>query len=101
MSGFTKNAGAAFDKQTRVARKERKDFQAKMERYETIRRKVERDQQNISRQNPHGGFLLKKKMHTIQAMGRRFEREPGRHDRHARTGRGHLRQTRLRASARG
>ena len=72
---FYEERGAAFDKQTRIARKERKDFQAKMERYETIRRKVERDQQNISRQNPHGGFLLKKKMHTIQAMGRRFERE--------------------------
>ena len=72
---FYEERGAAFDKQTRIARKEREDFQAKMERYETIRRKVERDQQNISRQNPHGGFLLKKKMHTIQAMGRRFERE--------------------------
>ena len=72
---FYEERGAAFDKQTRIARKEREDFQAKMERYETIRRKVERGQQNISRQDPHGSFLLKKKMHTIQAMGRRFERE--------------------------
>ena len=66
---------AAFDKQTQIARKEREDFQAKMARYETIRRKVEHDQQNISRQDPHGGQLLKKKMHAVQAMGRRFERE--------------------------
>lgn len=33
---FYEERGAAFDKQTRIARKERKDFQAKMERYETI-----------------------------------------------------------------
>ena len=72
---FYRERGAAFDKQTRIARKEREDFQAKMARYEAIRRKVEHDQQHISRQDPHGGQLLKKKMHAVQAMGRRFERE--------------------------
>lgn len=72
---FYAERGAAFEKQTRIARKEREDFDAKMERYDTIRRKVERDQNAISRQDPHGSRLLKKKMHTVQAMGRRFERE--------------------------
>ena len=66
---------AAFDKQTQIARKEREDFQAKMARYEAIRRKVEHDQNAVSRNDPHGGRLLKKKMHAVQAMGRRFERE--------------------------
>ena len=72
---FYEERGAAFEKQTQIARKEREEFKAKMERYETIRSKVERDQNAISRGDPHGGFLLKKKMHTVQAMGRRFERE--------------------------
>ena len=72
---FYAERGAAFEKQTRIARKEREDFDAKMERYDAIRRKVERDQNAISRQDPHGSRLLKKKMHTVQAMGRRFERE--------------------------
>ena len=66
---------AAFDRQTQIARKEREDFQAKMARYEAIRRKVEHDQNTVSRSDPHGGRLLKKKMHAVQAMGRRFERE--------------------------
>ena len=35
----------------------------------------DRQQAAISRGDPHGGFLLKKKMHTLQAMGRRFEKE--------------------------
>ena len=72
---FYAERGAAFEKQIRIARKEREDFDAKMERYDAIRRKVERDQNAISRQDPHGSRLLKKKMHTVQAMGRRFERE--------------------------
>ena len=46
---FYEERGAAFDKQTQIARKEREDFQAKMARYETIRRKVEHDQNAVSR----------------------------------------------------
>lgn len=41
---FYAERGAAFEKQTRIARKEREDFDAKMKRYDAIRRKVERDQ---------------------------------------------------------
>ena len=33
------------------------------------------EQNGVSRQNPHGGRLLKKKMHTVKSMERRFERE--------------------------
>ena len=36
---------------------------------------MEHQQASISRQDPHGGRLLKKKMHAIQSMGRRFEQE--------------------------
>ena len=46
-----------------------------MDRFLRIRNQVERQQATISRGDPHGGFLLKKKMHTLQAMGRRFEKE--------------------------
>ena len=34
-----------------------------------------RQQAVITRQDPHGGQLLKKKMHAVQSMGRRFQRE--------------------------
>ena len=36
---------------------------------------MESAQAKVSRQDPHGGRLLKKKMHSVQSMGRRFERE--------------------------
>ena len=62
-------------RQEQSARKEREEFDKRFERYMQIRRKVESAQRNISRQDPHGGRLLKKKMHSVQSMGRRFERE--------------------------
>ena len=61
--------------QEQVARKEREEYDKKMERFRQIRQKVEHQQNAISRQDPHGSRLLKKKMHAVQSMGRRFERE--------------------------
>ena len=64
-----------FAHQEQVARKEQAEYDAKMEKFRQIRNKVEHQQATISRQDPHGGRLLKKKMHAVQSMGRRFDRE--------------------------
>lgn len=61
--------------QEQVARKEREEYDKKMERFNKIRQKVEHAQSAISRQDPQGGRLLKKKMHAVQSMGKRFDRE--------------------------
>ena len=66
---------AGFAHQEQVARKERAELDARMERFRQIRDKVDHQQATISRQDPHGGRLLKKKMHAVQSLGRRFERE--------------------------
>lgn len=65
----------SLEHQTQMARSEQADYKAKMEKFRQIRQKVAHQQAAISRQDPHGGRLLKKKMHTVQALGRRFERE--------------------------
>lgn len=65
----------ALARQEQAARKEREEFDRKLERYRQIRQKVESAQANLTRQDPHSGRLLKKKMHSAQAIGRRFERE--------------------------
>lgn len=67
--------GAAIAYQTQQARKEREEYDKKMEKYRQIQQSVEHAQNAISRQDPSGGRLLKKKMHTVLSMGRRFERE--------------------------
>ncbi len=61
--------------QEQVARKERSDYEKQQERYRQILQKVEHQQNIISRQDPGGGRLLKKKMHAVKSMGRRFDRE--------------------------
>ncbi len=65
----------ALVKNAQIAEKERAEFRAKMEKYRQICQKVEHQQNSISRADPHGGRMLKKKMHTVKAMGRRFQRE--------------------------
>ena len=64
-----------FEKQEQMARSDKRDFDQKMDRYRKIYQKVEHQQENISRQDPAGGRLLKKKMHSVKSMGRRFEKE--------------------------
>ena len=61
--------------QTRQARKEKEEYDKKMDRYRRIQQSVEHAQGAVSRQDPGTGRLLKKKMHTVLSMGRRFERE--------------------------
>lgn len=64
-----------FAKQEQTARKERAEFDAKLARYRQIRDKVDHQLNTISRQDPHGGRLLKKKMQSVVSTGRRFARE--------------------------
>lgn len=61
--------------ETQQARKDKEEYDKKMERYQRIQQSVEHAQGAVSRQSPSEGRLLKKKMHTVLAMGRRFARE--------------------------
>ena len=61
--------------QEALALSQRKEQKVKEEKLRRIMQKVEHDQAAISRQDPSGGRLLKKKMHTVKAMEHRFERE--------------------------
>lgn len=59
--------------QTQIHNFERKDYQKKEEKLIHQKQKVEFEQNNISRGNPHGGRLLKKKMHNIKSQERKLE----------------------------
>lgn len=65
----------SLKKQEQLARKEKEEFDRQQERWEHIYRRVERDQNSNTRQNSHAGRLLKKKMHAVKSMQKRFERE--------------------------
>ncbi len=61
--------------QEMVARKERSDYRKQQERFRQIYEKVEHQQEVITRQNPGGARLLKKKIHALKSQERRFEKQ--------------------------
>lgn len=65
----------SFAHQEQVAKKQRDDYDRQMKKWRKIYNRVDHEQQAISRQDPGGGRLLKKKMHAVLSMGKRFERE--------------------------
>lgn len=64
-----------FAHQEQMARKEQSEYEKQQEKFRQIQSRVEHEQASISRGDPHGGRLLKKKMKAVKSMGRRFERE--------------------------
>lgn len=72
---YTSQRSGAIASQTRQARKDQEEYGKKMEKYRRIQQSVAYAQGSVSRQNPGAGRLLKKKMHAVLSMGRRFERE--------------------------
>ena len=61
--------------QTQVARKEQADYERQQETFRRIQSRVEHEQNTVSRADPHGGRLLKKKMAAVKSMEKRFARE--------------------------
>lgn len=64
-----------FAHQEQVARKEREEEKKQQEKLRQIQQKVEHQLNTISRGDPHGGRLLKKKMKSVKSMEHRFDRE--------------------------
>ena len=62
-----------IDKQTMQARNEKREFDKKEEKLRKIMEKVDHQQATISRSNPHGAKLLKKKMHTLKSQEKKLE----------------------------
>ncbi len=64
-----------FDKTMQKAEGERRQDALRMEKYNRIRQSVEYDLRTITRQDAHGGQLLKKKMKAVTSMGKRFDKQ--------------------------
>lgn len=72
---YVSRRSSSLAHQEQVARKERSDYQKQQEKFRQIQQKVEHRQNAISRQDPHGGALLKKNMHRVKAYEARFEKQ--------------------------
>ncbi len=65
----------SFAHNDQVAQKQRDNYEKQLEKWQSIYDRVSYEQNSISRRNPSGGRLLKKKMHSTLAMKKRIERE--------------------------
>jgi ATPase subunit of ABC transporter with duplicated ATPase domains len=72
---FVEQRRRGMEKQEQMAYSERREERAAMERFRRIQQRVEHEQRTITRRDPSGGRLLKKKMASVKAMERRYERE--------------------------
>ena len=62
-----------IEKQTQIAKGERREADKKQERLRKIMQKVEHEQNTISRGNPFGAAALKVKMRSLKAQEKRLE----------------------------
>lgn len=58
-----------------IARKEQSDYNKQMAGFREVYQKVEYQQRTITRSDPHGAALLKKKMKSLKSQEKRYERE--------------------------
>ena len=72
---YREERGLKFVNQRQQALNAQREKKIREEKFRKLQQKVENAQANVSMQSPHIGQLLKKKMHTVKAMERRFERE--------------------------
>lgn len=66
---------SGLEHQTEVALKQRDEYDKQLRKWQRIHDRVEHEQRVISRGDPGGGRLLKKKMRAVLSQRRRFERE--------------------------
>ncbi|MBQ7058998.1 MAG: ABC-F family ATP-binding cassette domain-containing protein [Firmicutes bacterium] len=66
---------ADFERQETLAADDQRQKKIRDEKYRKIYERVDHEQAAISRRDPSGGRLLKKKMHAVKALEHRFERE--------------------------
>lgn len=74
---YSRRRAAGLKKQEQLARKERSEYRLQQEKLRRIEQRVHHEQEIITRQDPHGAALLKKKMRAVKGLERRFEREAG------------------------
>ena len=66
---------SGLHRQEQQAANERREYAKQQERFRQIQQKVEHGLRSVSRQDPHSGYLMKKKMRSVKAQERRFQKE--------------------------
>lgn len=70
---YVNNRIRKLEKQTQIAKSEKREYRARQEKLQRIMQKVEYQQNNISRSDPHGAQVLKKKMHSLKSQEKKLK----------------------------
>lgn len=62
-----------IEKQTQVAKSEKREFTKQQEKLRRVMQKVEYQQNTISRSDPHGAKVLKNKMHSLKSQEKKMD----------------------------
>lgn len=60
--------------QTQIAYNEKREFKKAQDKLNQVMQKVEHEQRTISRSDPHGAALLKKKMHSLKSQEKKLDK---------------------------
>lgn len=69
---YVTNRIRGLEKQTQIAHSEEREQKKQEEKLKRVMQKVEYEQNTISRGNPHGAKVLKKKMHALKAQEKKL-----------------------------
>ena len=72
---YVDNRERKIEKQNQVASKEKRDYKKQEEKLKQIMQKVEYRQKTITRKDPYGAALLKKKMRNLKSQEKRLEKK--------------------------
>lgn len=62
-----------LNKQTQIAKSEKRKYQEQQSKLRQVMQKVEYQQNTISRSDPHGARLLKKKIHSLKSQQKKLD----------------------------
>lgn len=74
-SDYLSYSESNLNRQTQIALKQREEYDKRYKRWQQIYERVNHEQKSISRNDPHGGRLLKKKMKSVISQKERFEKD--------------------------
>ncbi len=72
---YITHRNARLHNQEQQALTEKRQEKIRQEKFQRMQQQVEHSLQSVSRQDPHTGQLLKKKMKAVKSMEKRYERE--------------------------
>lgn len=72
---YIKERSAMLQKEEQLALKERAEDFARMQKWQQVYNRVDHELNTISRQDPAGARLLKKKMKSVKSQEKRFEKQ--------------------------